>query len=426
MNAGMRSSRGKRKEDGICSDASFLGLLLILCAVYYGYVTFSTFGDFTDGSLFDSRNRAIGRDFVNYWTGGVAVWDGFVSDLFNPARYHRLQEALFGPAIAVHYWSYPPHTLLLTAPLGGMPYFWALALWSFVGLGLYLWASAAGEKDQRLIILALVLAPASFTNLLGGQNGFFTAALLIGGLRLLGPNPVAAGVLFGLLTVKPQLGILLPFALLAARQWTAIASATLTTAGLIGASGLFFGWESWQAYLEVIVPLQSNVMTRSSGGFLAMMPSPYMALRIVNADPLLRQAVQAIFSAAALAGVVWAFARSEDWGLRFGVLAVGTILASPYSFNYDMTAVTFAVILAGLRALKRGFRPGERFLLGTVWLLPLFVYWLNSHYLPLSPILLLACFAYFIGCIRKSDVAGPGLPLETPGSPPKFGPQQPA
>src|SRR3546814_4826722 len=105
-----------------------------------------------------------------------------------------------------------------------------------------------------ILVVALLLAPASYINISGGQNGFLTGALLIGGLRLLGPKPILAGICFGLLTVKPQLGILLPFALLASRQWTAIVVASVTAALLVGASALLFGWESWQAYAELVGP----------------------------------------------------------------------------------------------------------------------------------------------------------------------------
>src|SRR3546814_10633706 len=135
-------------------------------------------------------------------------------------------------------------------------------------------------------------------------NGFLTAALLIGGLRLLGAKPIVAGILFGILTVKPQLGILLPFALLAARQWTAIAAAGVTTVLLVGSSVLLFVWESWQAYIDLVIPLQTVIMNERHGFFLAMMPSAYMGLRLLDVEPWLRNSVHAIFLIVALAGEI--------------------------------------------------------------------------------------------------------------------------
>src|SRR3546814_5646463 len=48
------------------------------------------------------------------------------------------------------------------------------------------------------------------------------------------------------------------------------------------------GWESWQAYAELVVPHQAVIMNERHGVFLVMMPSAYMALRLFEVEPLLR------------------------------------------------------------------------------------------------------------------------------------------
>ena len=375
--------------------------LLAVCLAYNSYTSVTYLTSFNHG-IFDFAWRPIGRDFVNYWTAGVAVLEGLVMMIFDVGEFHAYQEHLLGHPFSEHNWSYPPHMLLLVWPFGFLPYVWALAAWSFVTLGLYLWAATTGRQDRHIILLALLLAPATFANFAGGQNGFITGALLICGLRLLGPKPILAGILFGVLTVKPQLGLLLPFALLAARQWSAILSASVTTLVLVGLSVVLFGWESWQAYITQVIPLQTEIMNERPGIFLAMMPSAYMGLRLLEVEPLLRNAVQGIFALIALAGVVWAFARSADDELKFGVLAVGTFLASPYGFNYDMTTVSLAVILVALRGVRHGFLPGERVFLAMGWLLPTAVLWLNANHLPFGAPILLGCFGYFLVRIHHS------------------------
>src|SRR5437667_206944 len=78
--------------------------------------------------------------------------------------------------------------------------------------GVALWAFVATEGTPRLDekLVLLVVSPATALNIWHGQNGFFTAAILIGGLTMLDRRPILAGVLFGTLSIKPQLGVLLP------------------------------------------------------------------------------------------------------------------------------------------------------------------------------------------------------------------------
>jgi hypothetical protein len=386
-------------------DLAIFGVLLAACLAYYCFSGFIYLAGFNHG-IFDAAWRPIGRDFVNYWSGGVAVFDGMVPEIFDASLFHPYQERLLGHGFAQHNWSYPPHMLLLVWPLGLLPYLWALVAWSFVTLGTYLWASTAARDGRHFLLMALLLAPATFENFTGGQNGFLTGALLVAGLRLLGPRPILAGILFGLLTVKPQLGLLLPFALLAGRHWTAIVAAGLTTVTLIGLSILLFGWESWQAYIDLTVPLQTDGMNKWQGAFLTMMPSAYMGMRLLEAEPVARYAAQSVFTVTALLGVVWAFARSGDADLKLGALALGAVLASPYVFNYDMTAVSLAVALVTLRGLREGFLPGERVILMATWLLPSAVVWLNGSQLPIGSLILMGCFGYVLARIAKGEKCG--------------------
>lgn len=382
---------GVQRHLDLGSDTLFCLFLLAACLLYSLHASFNYLTTFTDGIL-DFAGRPIGRDFVNYWTGGVAVIDGAVSRLFDFNSYHSYQEYILGLDFADHSWSYPPHMLLILWPLGGFSYLPALALWSAATLLAYLWACRLRNGDPWVVALALLLAPSSYICLAGGQNGFLTAALLIGGFRLMRTHPIIAGVLFGILTVKPQLGILLPFALMASRRWLTIVSAGVTTVFMVAASAFLFGLESWEAYFDVIVPFQAVIMNERQGEFLVMMPSAYMGLRLLGVEQEIRTAVQLLLFVIALAGVVWTFARCQDWILQLAVLTVGTFIASPYAFNYDMTAVSFALVLITMRALRSGFLPFERIILAMVWLLPISINWLNLHSLPVGSVMLMACF----------------------------------
>jgi hypothetical protein len=73
---------------------------------------------------------------------------------------------------------------------------------------------------------------------------------------------VLAGVLFGILTVKPQLGRLLPAILLLDRRWLTIASAVVTTAVLVALTSMLFGWQVWIEFYQKAVPQQQWLTTQ--------------------------------------------------------------------------------------------------------------------------------------------------------------------
>ena len=92
--------------------------------------------------------------------------------------------------------------------------------------------------------------PMVFNNTLVGQNGFLTAALIGGTLYLMPVRPVLAGICLGLLSYKPQYGLLFPLVLIAASQWTVFFTAGRHAVAMAFASWLAFGTESWQAFFH--------------------------------------------------------------------------------------------------------------------------------------------------------------------------------
>ena len=174
----------------------------------------------------------------------------------------------------------------------------------------------------------------------------FTAALLIGGLLAAPKRPILAGVLFGLLTVKPQLGILVPFCLLASRNWRAIASAAVTTVTLVLLTGLAFGFGTWALFFSETRPLMTAIME-------APFPMPYHAnaltvfimARSLGAGIDASYIAQAIATVAAIAVAVWLWLPSTAIDPRRRSLLTATlaIVATPYGYTYDTIPMCVAV-----------------------------------------------------------------------------------
>ncbi|QZO02225.1 glycosyltransferase family 87 protein [Chenggangzhangella methanolivorans] len=206
--------------------------------------------------------------------------------------------------------------------------------------------------------------PAVAMNVAFGQNGFLTAGLLGAGLALLDRRPVAAGILIGLLTYKPQFGALIPIALLACGHWRAIASAAATALAAAGAATLAFGAEVWPAFLAS-TKLTNHAVLEMGWANFAELVSPFGVSRWLGLGYWSAWMVQGAVMAT-LAALVWsAWRRPGADGPKRALLAAGCVAASPYAYVYDLT--TLGVALAFL--LKDGCAPAERRAVALVCLL---------------------------------------------------------
>ena len=123
-------------------------------------------------------------------------------------------------------------------------------------------------------------------------------------LRLLDTRPITAGVLIGLLTVKPQLGILFPFLLIASGRWKVFFMAAVTAIALCSRSIAIGGLDGWQDYITKALPLQREVLQDAAGTAMPFQPSIFMNIRGVVGNHI-GEIIQFAFTLAAVAAVRW-------------------------------------------------------------------------------------------------------------------------
>jgi alpha-1,2-mannosyltransferase len=333
----------------------------------------------------DGTHFILGRDFLNFWMGGRSVFGDGPAALFDFRAYNAALRDLLGAGYPEHFWSYPPHLLLFIWPFGLMPYLPAYIAWCACGIALYLWACSRAIPRRAMLFLAV--APGVAVCVFFGQNGFYTAALLVGGLLCLDRRPVLAGVLFGILTVKPQLGLLLPVVLLLERRWTTIAAAAVTAAVLVAATAMAFGWNVWIEFWQKVVPQQQWLTVHGGNLLFAMVSSVFYGARLVHLPLAVAWALQGMAAVAALAAVVWTYWRRRDPALSIALLVTATFLATPYILNYDM--VVFGFVVALLRERTDNTAADHRLLLA-VWTLPVTMIIAAVGWIPLAPIVLVA------------------------------------
>jgi hypothetical protein len=195
----------------------------------------------------DPRGKPIGYDFITFWSAAWLALHGRPEAVFDWQAIAAAQHAAVPAMEKLFLWHYPPTFLLAVLPLGLVPYVAAFAAFSAGSVAL--WAALVRRiaPDPRYWIVAAAM-PAGLINFFHGQNGFLTAALAGFALLLLKTNPIAAGVLIGLLAIKPHLAILFPVALVASRNWRAFAAAAVATVAFTAASIAAFGWPTVTAF----------------------------------------------------------------------------------------------------------------------------------------------------------------------------------
>jgi alpha-1,2-mannosyltransferase len=394
--------------DDVYRKATVAGGVFLLC-MEVRYFWLSGVPSFFIPSKDAVGETAIGRDFLNIWMGAKSAFNGGPAIWFDFWNYNIYLQDYFATTDLHHYfWSYPPHILLFIWPFGTLPYLAAFALWSALGLMLFVLAASAGGVERKNLLF-IAVAPAVAVNLFIGQNGCFFAAVLIAALINLDRRPLLAGALCAILTIKPQLGLLLPVMLVLTGRWRVIASAAATTLALVAATSWLYGIDIWWEYLGKVVPLQRYLQENGSGMLLLQIPSAFYAGRLVGLPLRIDWILQAAVSLAALGAVVWTYWRPRDPVLQTALLVTAIFLFSPYSLNYDL--VVLGWVLALLRQ-RPDMAPRDHALILVVWTLPVTMMIAGLAHVPLG-FLVLAGFAIWLlrrlarqGAVAASPASG--------------------
>jgi hypothetical protein len=345
----------------------------------------------------------IGADFSDFWTAARLALAGKTGDLYHFDVFWADMKSFLGPDTPYINFLYAPNVLPLIAVFGLLPYLWSYVAWVASGTAAYLGAlrTNAFSFAGTPVLLLVALSPAALWNLWDGHNGAFTAALFLGGFYLSERKPLAAGVLFGLLTFKPHLGILIPVALLLRRNWRCIGAAAATAVALAGLSACVWGREPWAEW-RAMMAQQSQLVTPTASSFYKLMPGPYAdaAMVLKLSYPWLAWAPAALF---ALSAAVLAVRREGISAKSVLVLALATLIIMPYGLNYDMVAVSgaLAIYLAAAAEVAVPLHAA----LGLLWALPFAIIELKYVKLPLSSaILIAALFGLSRGYFRRESI----------------------
>ena len=374
----------------------------------------------TSDGLNDRFGRPLGTDYSNAYAAGTYVLDGMPSAPFDPPRQFAREQAIFGQATQFYGWHYPPFFLGLAALLATMPYWLSLLVWQGTTVVLYLLSiraivGTAGVSSKEWLPLALAF-PAVIVCLGQGHNGFLTAALFAAALTQLDRRPLLAGLLIGLIAYKPQFGLLWPLALAASGRWRVFATAAATVAVLAVLVTLAFGIDVWSAFLASTKFTRSVVLEQGDTGWYKIQ-SVFSWVRLWGGSVDFAYAAQGAILLAVAASIAWLWRGKAAFPLKAAALLIGTLLATPYSLDYDLMLLAPAIAYLAVDGLQRGFAPWQKTILAALWIVPLVARSVpQAALIPLAVPIMLAAFVillrraiYELGISRIWQFAPPPL-----------------
>jgi hypothetical protein len=394
----------------------FLNLLLLASIVYAVFAGGRLLADYFQlHGFLKSPYAPFGDDFVNLSTTGRLQLSGGLEKIYVPRLFMDFQHGFIDHDIGLRLWAYPPHTLLFTwlAGLGG--YFLTFWIWSVLGLAfLAVGARRFGFGWRETTIL--VLCPASLQCVSNGQTGNLACGLMLLVLSEKSVHDRSSVIGAALLTMKPQIGFLLPLLWLVRRRWSLIIGTVVIAVILVGLSLILFGLEPWRDYIGATLPELSKLERDGSGPFVLMIPSYFMSLRLLGVDGNAALSAHFVAALVILAVLALRLPRIRDPRSQASLVLIGTCLVTPYLHIYDL-----GILLAGSLLLLNTVRDGTPLnnVLSAVavcigWSLPDLVKPLGLMDRPLSPILM--AFIFAVAVCSYGRTADDSVPDETSAS----------
>ena len=273
---------------------------------------------------------------------------------------------------------YPPSARLLMLPFGAMPYGAAAAIWSALNL-FCIYRAAELIQPRRDLALFAALSPAALVALASGYAGGFLALMAAIVVVQGRERPGRAGLCLALITVQPQLALLLGLMLSLLGYRRAVLIAIPWTLALLAASVITFGVDPWTEFLRAGATQPAAALSLDAGA------------RMVGLPGWAAQTLQWSFGFAALAGAAVVFLRRGPEPRSIALLLLAVILALPGAGSDVFVVAAPALTLALFAA-----RPGdERLFLPLVpaallWGIPVLAALFGAVAWPVAPVVVAA------------------------------------
>ena len=317
-----------RIEDRIFSPqrlALYGALLAAVLAAIFG----SAFA--TGYWIFDPAGHPRFADFAWIWTAAQFALTPDAATAYDHTVFAAAQEPYWASTrdgFPYYHWIYPPPLFLIVAAIGLLPFGIAFGAWLAATAALYVFAITRIVPHRVTVLLALLPFPVA-VNVLLGHTAFFVAGLLGLALAWLPQRPWLAGMCLGLLTYKPQFGLIFPVVLLVAGQWRVIFSACATFAVLVLTTTVLYGHGVWEGFWQSL--RGSNIDSFMTDTDLhATAQTLFGLLQWFGVPTGVRWAIHGFIAALITTAVCVLWRRPVSDALKAAALAIGSPAVTPY------------------------------------------------------------------------------------------------
>lgn len=329
--------------------------------------------------LSDKGDTPYGSDFLQEWVGARIILEGQSGMLYNTEYFQSRQHDskllgfswdanCFFPAV------YPPIHYLAFLPFALIPYRWAVLLW--LGILIAFAINAAHQIQgialrqssetslapsrrrafQATIWFGVFFFPAILTSITMGQKSVIWLAILTSTWQLLlGKRELKAGLVFGLLSVKPTLFFLMPLMFLIHGRTRFFLGASMTVTILWGSSVCLMPADSWYGFFEAV---KESSNYPGMNGYRLDWSCNLLSLAYAMPANLQAWFKQSICVILAIYSMMCCFQRGRADVLspeKLLLVLCGTFLLSPHAYSYDMCLFLLPVFWISAQQPRVGF-----------------------------------------------------------------------
>lgn len=336
------------------SAASFLtakrlrahGTILALClwSVYLWNIAMP--------GILDRAGNLKGTDFLHFYTLGSLTLAHRGADLYNMRAQAELAAQRVPAAAGIRYLPlYPPQVSILFAPFAQLSYLWALVLWLTLSALIYglccyaVWRACPNLRNYKLTVLILALAFPAFWHLIawGQTSALALACFTLAFFALRAQRELLAGLAFGCLFFKPQLGLAVAIVFLITLRWKIVAGALLSALAQLSVAWLYYGPAPLREWMRVLLDVSHTLPL--------LEPKPYQTHCLRTFWTMLVPWSSASFTLYVITALLISALTVACWrsrmplSLRYSALLLSTVLLAPHLTVYDLVILAPAFLL---------------------------------------------------------------------------------